>query len=93
MRKDHSKTVTVMGKRYRVSVQSMPFGTRGECDHPETRGKEIRIQDGMGATEFAEVLIHEMAHAADWHKDEEWVEQFAQDVVAALAKFGLLKDG
>ena len=35
-----------------------------------------------------EVLIHEMLHAAGWHIDESFVEQFASDAARTLWRLG-----
>lgn len=37
---------------------------------------------------LAEVLIHEILHAADWSKDESWVEQAAADIERVLFRQG-----
>lgn len=61
---------------------------RGECDPPEARGKEIRIDAELVGEELLEVLVHEMLHAANWHAAEEWVEDTSRDVARALTRLG-----
>ena len=61
---------------------------RGECDPPEVKGKEIRIEESLQGEELLEVLIHEMLHAANWHASEEWVETTSRDLARALTRLG-----
>jgi hypothetical protein len=61
---------------------------RGDCDAPTTPNKEIRIASNLRGEERLEVLIHEMVHAAGWHIDETFVEQFASDAARALWRQG-----
>jgi hypothetical protein len=65
---------------------------RGECDPPDKAAKEIRVKQRMGSEETMEVLIHEMLHAAGWHLDESFVEQFAADAARNLTKCGYRRD-
>lgn len=67
--------------------------TGGECDSPDTKGKEIRISTDLQREEELEVVIHELLHASDWSKDEEWVEEIAQDISNVLMRLGWKKDG
>lgn len=61
---------------------------KGECDAPSVRNKEIRIRSNLPAREELEVTVHELLHAVEWSKDEEWVEQSGVDISAALWKLG-----
>lgn len=61
---------------------------RGECDHPCSPNKKIRIWKGLKEEEKLEVLIHEMLHAAFWHLDEEYVEKAAKDIAKVLWRLG-----
>jgi hypothetical protein len=65
------------------------LASRGYCDPPDKAGKEILVWQGVKEDEeLMEVLIHEFTHAADWHKDEEWVEQFGVDLARFLTRMG-----
>lgn len=86
--------LTILGKRW--SLRFVPKvdskGSRGECDPPDQPKKEIRVLSRLTDEERMEVLIHEMLHAASWHIDEKFVEQFAADAARNLTKLGF-KDG
>lgn len=64
------------------------MANRGDCDPPDQRGKEIRVLSSLHGEERLEVLIHEFVHAAGWHIDEEFVEQFARDAARGLWRVG-----
>ena len=80
--------VTILGKRWRFRFSKLPRGTDGECDDPSTRGKELRIRKGLGEADTLETIIHEALHAADWHKNEPWVEEVARDLARLLWRLG-----
>ena len=65
---------------------------RGQCDGPGQTKKKIKINNSLRGEERVEVIIHEMLHAADWDKDEEWVEQVAEDIARVLHKLNLLQE-
>lgn len=84
-------SVTILGKRWRLSfVPRLGQQARGDCQHPATPSKTIRIQSGLRGSELAEVVLHELLHAANWHLDEEFVETFCHDATRALKRMGLL---
>lgn len=64
------------------------LGNRGDCDGPTIKNKEIRVSTTLRGEERLEVLIHEFLHAAGWHIDEAFVEQFAHDAARALWRLG-----
>jgi hypothetical protein len=82
--------ITILGKRWLLCF--VPWidakRSRGECDDPTTPNKEIRVLDKLKGEERLEVLIHEQLHAANWHIDEQFVTQFAQDLARNLTKLG-----
>lgn len=94
--------VNIMGKLYEVCQdrpmpldaegkpkgKGLPHDRRGECDPPTKKGKAIRILDDLKGQERLEILVHEFMHAADWHKDEEWVGKFGKDMARYLWKLG-----
>lgn len=81
--------VTILGKRYRlIFTGRMLKQAHGSCDSPKQKGKEIRIKRGLSEKRTLEVVIHEALHAADWHKDEEWVEGVADDIARILWRLG-----
>jgi len=84
--------VKVLGKIWRLRF-APNMGARGDCDPPSAPGKEIRISSSLLGEERLEVLIHEMLHAAGWHIDESFVEQFACDAARALWRLGYREGG
>jgi hypothetical protein len=64
------------------------LANRGDCDPPTAPGKAIRVSSGLHGEERLEVLIHEFVHAAGWHIDEGFVEDFARDTARALWRLG-----
>ena len=50
------------------------------------------MSSSLRGEERLEVLIHELVHAASWHIDETFVEQFARDAARALWRVGY-RDG
>jgi len=82
--------IVIMGKRFSLEyTNQMPDAdTDGLCDSPTTIGKKIKVRRSLEDLRRLEIEIHEMTHAADWYKDEEWIDQFAKDISAALWRIG-----
>jgi len=85
--------IKVGNKYWNLVFIELDENTGGECDSPDTKGKEIRISTDLQREEELEVVIHELLHASDWSKDEEWVEEIAQDISNVLMRLGWKKDG
>ena len=64
------------------------LANRGDCDAPDKPGKEIRVSSSLRGEERLEVVVHELVHAAGWHIDEGFAEQFAGDVARVLWRLG-----
>jgi len=79
--------VKVLGKTWQLRF-APNLANRGDCDQPDQCGKEIRIASTLRGEERLEVLLHELVHAAGWHLDESFVEQFACDAARALWRLG-----
>jgi NRPS condensation-like uncharacterized protein len=56
----------------------------GDCSDPNKPRRTIRIEEKQNDKQLIDTTVHEMLHAAGWHIDEEFVEQFAQDVAHVL---------
>lgn len=90
--------VTILGKRWRLSfVPRLRVGREspdGACDSPKKTGKEIRIRRALLRYPRAlmETLIHELLHAADWTKDETWIDETAADLARILWGVGFRMD-
>ena len=85
--------IKVGNKYWNLVFIELDENTGGECDSPDTKGKEIRISTDLQREEELEVVIHELLHASDWSKDEEWVEEIAQDISNVLMRLGWKKNG
>lgn len=79
--------VQVLGKVWQLRF-APNMANRGDCEPPDKRGKEIRISSSLYGEQRLEVLIHELLHAAGWHIDESFVEQFARDAARTLWRVG-----
>lgn len=80
--------VTILGKRYRLSFVRRRSDYLGTCDPPGTPGKTLKIVKGLDEAETLDVILHEILHAADWHRSEEWVDQVATDISKILWRLG-----
>lgn len=83
--------VRILGKMWDVFFvprRELSRSVDGECTPPTTPGKSIKVALNLTGERKLDVLIHEMLHAADWHKDEAWVEQVASDIARALWRMG-----
>ncbi len=80
--------VTIRGKRWRVRFTQLPRGTDGECDHPDTPAKELRIRKGLSEQDTLETIVHEVLHAADFDKKEEWAEDVGRNLARLLWRLG-----
>lgn len=54
---------------------------------------DIAIYDKLDDKETLITLIHEMLHAADMYKTEEWVTEVADDIGSVLYKIGYRLEG
>lgn len=82
--------VTLLGKRWKLKFLPLR-SVSGDCDAPETPGKEIRIDSRLQGEDLLEILIHECRHAADWSRDEEFIAQEARDLARVLWNLGYRK--
>ena len=83
---------TLLRKKYRVEFPTLIVvdGVRalGSCDPPEDKRKAILIDSSLRGQKRLEILIHEMLHACDWHKDESWIEEVSHDIARVLWRLG-----
>lgn len=86
--------IKVLNKRWEVLVQSKGVdpGTHAHCEGPHVKGKKIILRPELQGEELLDKAIHEFLHAADWHKDEEWVTEVASDLARFLTRLGFTKD-
>ena len=80
--------ITLLGKRYKLVFQKMPAGQHGECDSPDSKGKQIRISNTLKDERLLEILCHEIFHALNWRDDEQIVDESAKSLSHALWRLG-----
>jgi hypothetical protein len=82
--------VKILGKIWDLVFQNL--GTKspnwGFCDPPDTKNKKIIIHNKAKDLEKLTTIIHECLHAADWHKNEEWIEEVSVDLSRILWRLG-----
>lgn len=90
--------VKILGRFWKVrSVSQLGKNEKGEqirgnIDPPDQTGKALRYLASLQGEELMEVLIHEFTHGADWHKDEDWVHEFGEDLARFLTRMGFRHD-
>ncbi len=88
------RVVSILGKHWDLQfckrLPRLPDGrqARGWCDPPSATGKTIKIRDGMSPYDTLRTLIHECQHAADWTRDEEFLDRFADDLATIIEASG-----
>ena len=84
--------ITLGGKKWKLDPRAKLPGDRdGDCDPPTTPGKTIRIRAGLRGQHRLEIELHELLHAADWSKDEQWIGPIADDLARVLWRLGYRK--
>lgn len=63
--------ITILGKRWNLIHGRCANDEDGYCTPPDQPGRTICIRPSLTGERRLEVELHEMLHAADWHKDEE----------------------
>jgi hypothetical protein len=86
----NQKSLKILGKTYVIKYCKVPEDRWGDCDSPNTPKRQIRISNKIkpDSQEFLRVLTHEITHAGDFTKSEEWVDQFSRDLCNILWKIG-----
>lgn len=65
----------------------------GLTEGPKNKNKRVFLRHGISSGKRRlEAAIHEFTHAADWPKDEEWVEEFGCDLTNFLYTLGVRWD-
>lgn len=94
MAKPDYRSVTIMGRRWRLGFVRLPTNAKfdGDCDPPGMRDRKIRIDRQLTGREKLRVLIHEALHAADWSKSERTVDQLSRDLARIIDQCGYRED-
>lgn len=56
--------------------------------HCYKRRKLLLVHKYLKPKKELDILLHEMLHATDWYKDEEWVQEVATDIAEVLWRLG-----
>lgn len=80
--------VTIRGKRWNLVFSRLAKDDAGDCDAPTKKSKTIRIDHSLKKDEFEllRTILHECLHAADWDKDEDWIDEVSKDIAVILIK-------
>lgn len=88
------KMLTINGRRFKFRWELCGSAYLADCQCPQGGDPEqaIRIRPGLQSPDCEDLLLssllHECLHAADWSKDEEWVEEVSVDIARILRRFG-----
>ncbi len=64
---------------------------RGECDAPDTPGRQIRINEDLKGEIFLDTIVHELLHSAGWNLGEDFIEAAATDIASILWRPSVLR--
>jgi hypothetical protein len=79
--------VKIIGKYYDMRF-AKGLKLKGFCEGPQVKGRKILISDALKGEKKLDIILHELLHAGDWDKDEEWIAQAATDFARILTKLG-----
>ncbi len=85
------KILSKYWKFMRVAGLKQGGGAFGQIDHPERKGKTLKVDNSLADRHELEIIIHEFLHGADWSKDEEWIEETSYDLSRFLWRLGYRK--
>ena len=85
--------IKILGKMWNFVREKTPQNQDGFAEDPKTPNKRIVIRPRLSGERELDVIIHELLHAADWHKDEGWVSQVGSDIARVLWRLGYRKCG
>lgn len=85
-----SKSIRLNGEQWNLTFADLEdHPNDGYCDDPKTKRRRIWVHEGLKNRRELEVLIHEMLHAVDWHKDEDsFIKPVARDIAKVLWSLG-----
>ena len=86
----------IRGKRYRVIYRKPPpicqrgitYQLAGDVDHPQTKGKQMRIDPALTGVELLAAIMHEYTHPAQWDLCEDAVREITDGLAAFVWRFG-----
>lgn len=71
-----------------VSESELPKGWVGSCDGPHIPNPKIKISRKIQRRNKLVKIIHEVLHALDWSKDDEWVVEASEIIGEVLWELG-----
>lgn len=82
------------GKEYKYVRSRKLKDKSGYCSNPSFKKKRriISVAADLKDKDELEINIHEFMHACGWFADEEWIDESASDIAAALWELGYRKD-
>lgn len=83
--------IKILGKKWQLNFVKFNLGkdTGGDCDHPDTKGKQIRICDNLPEEDKLRLILHECLHAANYELySEEYVDKISTDLARILTRLG-----
>lgn len=80
--------VKVCGKTWNLFFRPCNDKERGWC---KIESREMVVDDRCRPKTMLRVLLHELLHASDWTKDEEWVDEVSTDIANILWRLGYRK--
>lgn len=85
--------VTILGRRWNLKFvpRLRRRGHAGITTSPNLPNPTMTIESGHRPIVELETLLHEMQHAGDWTKDEDFVREFSKDVAKILWRLGWRK--
>lgn len=88
----NQKSLKILGKTYVIKYCKVPEDRWGDCDHPDTPGRQIRISEKLTGEKQLIVTLHELTHSLAYEMfSEEWVKKVGEDLGKALWKLGYRK--
>ena len=85
------QSVVARGRGKKKKAKTMNSTDKGTIEAPNIKGKRIFIREELKEKDELDTVLHECLHAADWWKDEEWVDEVAEDIARILWRLGWRK--
>ncbi len=85
----------INGKRWLLVRERIPdaLNRDGDCDHPDTPNKKVRIDTRLRGKQELETYIHEVRHAENFKMySEEYVKEVSHDLTNLLWRLGYRRD-
>lgn len=84
--------VKILGRWWQFKREPIA-DARGLCDPPNMPGKAITVDSRLTGEEELAVTLHECGHAALWALDEDFIDEWSEDVARMLWRLGYRRSG